>query len=229
MYFQYSSLVGDHEIRRNVIVDDELLSGSNGFLFKEIISDFSLKQCEELSIEYPTTVLAASNRFISDISKYLQQFSHKKIFIFNEESKILCSNEGIVEYIDNEDIPLSQSEWREKIVITEKTVVIKESKFIAKLARGVSESNLPIRIKNKILSRIPMYIEKLEKEIERDIVFIPFSSVRFIGNTKVSNKLIKKCILCGIRVEGLPLSRSEIQSHTEKAVKKFKEKILQYV
>ncbi|WP_254917636.1 hypothetical protein [Vibrio sp. V11_P1A41T118] len=211
------------------MVDDDLLNGTNGFLFKEIISDFSLKQCEDLSLEHPATVLAASNGFITEKTETLRQIPDKKIFIFGDKAVTSYLYEACIEHIDNDDIPLSQSEWREKIITTDKTVVVKNSKFIDKLARVVSDAKLPMRFKRKILSRIPMSIEKLEKEIERDIIFISFSTVKFIGNRKVSNRLVKKCLLSGIRVEGIPVCRSELQSDTERAVKVFKEKIFQYI
>lgn len=229
MYFQYSNSVGEHEIRRNVMVDDALLKGENGFLFKEIISDFSLKQSEALASRHPTTVLAASNDFINQNIEKLAALENKKIFVFGD--KAVSSNSTFlgVEYIDEEDIPLSPCEWREKIITTEKTVVVKSSKLIDKLANIVSASKLPARIKRKVLSRIPMSLDKLEKEIERDIVFLPFSRVKFNGNKKVSNKLIKKCLLCGIRVDGIPVSRAECQLDVHQAVLNFKNKILQYV
>lgn len=73
-----------------------------------------------------------------------------------------------------------------------------------------------------------MSVEKYEKEIERDVVFLPFSGVRFIGCDRISNKLVKKSILCGIRVQGVPVTRKEQIIATEKEVKNFKERILQY-
>ncbi|EEX95062.1 hypothetical protein VIOR3934_06459 [Vibrio orientalis CIP 102891 = ATCC 33934] len=229
MYFQYSNIVGEHEICRNVMVDDDLLKGENSFLFKEIISDFSFKQTEALNSGCITTVLAASNDFVNQNIELLAGVDNKKIFIFGGKAVSSKSTLVGIEYIDEEDIPLSASEWREKIITTEKTVVVKSSKLIDKLANWISDSKLPVRIKRKVLSRIPMSLEKLEKEIERDIVFLPFSRVKFIGNEKVSNKLINKCLLCGIRVDGIPISRAECQFDMHQTVVRFKNRILQYL
>lgn len=229
MYFQYSSSVGEHEIRRNVMVDDALLKDENSFLFKEIISDFSLKESETLLPGFPMTVLAASNDFIDQNIEQLVDVENKKIFVFGDKAASSQVSFLSIEYIGDEDIPLSPSEWREKIVTTEKTIVVKSSKVIDKLVNIVSSLKLPVRIKKKVLSRIPISLDKLEKEIERDIVFIPFSGVKFIGPGKVPGKLIKKCLLCGIRVEGIPVSKAELQSDAYKAVVTFKKRILQYV
>ncbi len=144
MYFQYSNFVGEHEICRNVLVDDALLNGPDSFLFKELISDFSLRQVDQLSPQYPTTVLAASNAFIIQSSDLLMTHTEKRVFVFGERALTSSSEQAYIEHIACEDIPLSLSEWREKIITAEKTLVVKNSKFVDRVARIVSDSILPV-------------------------------------------------------------------------------------
>lgn len=229
MYFQYINHVGEHTICRNILIDDALFLGNNGFFFKEIVSDFSLRQVDDFSqaIEYPTTLFASSVDFVRCNDEMLRNVDNKKIFIFNNSVESEKEHSLNISYITEDDIPLSINEWREKIITAERILVIRDSIAINVLTELISKLRIASRIKSRILARFPLSIKRLEREIARDVVFIPFSRVKFIGNRKVSSKLIKKCILCGIEVDGVPLSRQQIEVNIEMETITFKRKILQ--
>ena len=54
---------------------------------------------------------------------------------------------------------------------------------------------------------------------------------KVVGNVffEISNKLMRKCLLCCIRIDGVPVSRTECRLDVHKEVVNFKNKILQYL
>ncbi|GAA0247433.1 hypothetical protein [Marinomonas primoryensis] len=229
MFYLYKSYIGSQPILRNIIVDDDLLKGEYGFLFKEIISDFSLKQVNDVFNEYQTSVFASGYEFLKKNHEIIFNLTEKKIFVFGDLPDNMPILRNGVQLFSDDEIPLSFNEWREKIINNSRVIVVKKTIIVDLITSFFEKLLLPKKIKKKILSKIPMTIKKLEHEIAKDIPILDFNKIRVIGANNISMKLLYKCLLSGVEIEGYTLSKEQLEMELADAYSQFKNKILRYV
>ncbi|EAQ65693.1 hypothetical protein MED121_09013 [Marinomonas sp. MED121] len=223
MIYIYEENIGELKVVKNIIVDDVLLESQCGFLIKEIVSDYGFKLASKINADVDTIFWSASANSFNEMKNKVQVKGDSLNILFDIYGENFTF--PFDKIIQEQEIPLSISEYREKIVINKGKRRLAHRKRDLMLLKVLEFPYLPNRLENKINNRKLISLDKLNEVLSVEKQFLYFDELLVSGDNLSINSF-RKCSLVGIKVNSIDFCKKKISKEIEKERSAFQEKIL---